>query len=141
MANSPLVSIRIPPETLERVDQLAQELYPARRAGKKPNRSQVILDAIEYFLQQHESGFVTSLSPALIIDEHCDSPLNSPLISELVPEEPPSGHPIDEAIQLYPQFLKQVPQYMKPSMRDYVDWWSDYFSYLNRVSHLWFGVK
>lgn len=55
MANSPLVSIRIPAETLERLDNLAQELYPSRRRGKNPNRSQVILDAIEEFLRNHES--------------------------------------------------------------------------------------
>lgn len=55
MSNSPLVSIRIPPETLERLDNLAQILYPPRRSGRKPNRSQVILDAIEEFLAQHES--------------------------------------------------------------------------------------
>jgi predicted DNA-binding protein len=36
MANSPLVSVRIPPEMLERIDRLAQELYPSRRAGKIP---------------------------------------------------------------------------------------------------------
>jgi metal-responsive CopG/Arc/MetJ family transcriptional regulator len=54
MTNSPLVSIRIPPETLERIDKLAQNLYPSRRAGKNPNRSQVILDAIEQFLTENE---------------------------------------------------------------------------------------
>ncbi|WP_013322540.1 ribbon-helix-helix domain-containing protein [Gloeothece verrucosa] len=53
MANSPLVSIRIPAETLERLDDLAQKLYPSRRRGKNPNRSQVILDAIEEFLTNH----------------------------------------------------------------------------------------
>ena len=60
MANSPLVSIRIPSETLERIDRLAQELYPSRRAGKSPNRSQVILDAIEQFLKKHESGYAST---------------------------------------------------------------------------------
>lgn len=55
MANSPLVSIRIPTETLERLDDLAQKLYPSRRRGKNPNRSQVILDAIEQYLAQQES--------------------------------------------------------------------------------------
>ncbi|MGK7875733.1 MAG: CopG family ribbon-helix-helix protein [Xenococcaceae cyanobacterium] len=56
MANSPLVSIRIPPETLERIDKLAQKFYPSRRAGRSPNRSQVILDAIDQFLKQQESS-------------------------------------------------------------------------------------
>lgn len=60
MANSPLVSIRIPPETLERIDQIAQKLYPSRRTGKNPNRSQVILDAIEQFLEQKESDTVNN---------------------------------------------------------------------------------
>ncbi len=54
MANSPLVSLRIPAETLERLDEVAQQFYPSRRAGKNPNRSQVILDAIAQFLEQHE---------------------------------------------------------------------------------------
>ncbi len=56
MAKSPLVSIRIPPEILERIDKLAQKLYPSRRAGRNPNRSQLILDAIDQFLKQQESG-------------------------------------------------------------------------------------
>jgi metal-responsive CopG/Arc/MetJ family transcriptional regulator len=55
MPNSPLVSVRIPPEILERLDQLAQQLYPPRRPGGNANRSQVILDAIEQFLQQYDS--------------------------------------------------------------------------------------
>ncbi len=55
MANSPLVSIRIPGETLERLDQIAQELYPSRRSGKSANRSQVILDAIEQFIEEYEN--------------------------------------------------------------------------------------
>ena len=55
MANSPLVSLRVPAETLERIDKLAESLYPSRRTGKNPNRSQVILDAIEQFLAEYES--------------------------------------------------------------------------------------
>lgn len=55
MANSPLVSLRVPPETLERIDQLAEKLYPARRSGRSANRSQVILDAIEQFLESYDS--------------------------------------------------------------------------------------
>ncbi|ACK72427.1 putative transcriptional regulator, CopG family [Gloeothece citriformis PCC 7424] len=58
MPNSPLVSIRIPAETLERLDNLAQNLYPSRRRGKHPNRSQVILDAIEEYLANHEAETV-----------------------------------------------------------------------------------
>ena len=54
MANSPLVSIRIPPETLRQLDELAEKLYPSRKRGGKPNRSQVILDAIAQFLNQQK---------------------------------------------------------------------------------------
>jgi metal-responsive CopG/Arc/MetJ family transcriptional regulator len=60
MANSPLVSLRIPAETLEKIDNLAQTLYPARRSGKNPNRSQLILDAIEQFLEQKETARANS---------------------------------------------------------------------------------
>lgn len=52
MANSPLVSIRIPPEILSQLDELAEQLYPPRKAKGKANRSQIILDAIAYFLEQ-----------------------------------------------------------------------------------------
>ena len=62
MANSPLVSLRIPPETLERIDRLAQKLYPSRRTGRNPNRSQVILDAIEQFLAQNGSDNVNNVN-------------------------------------------------------------------------------
>lgn len=55
MANSPLVSLRIPPETLKRIDKLAEKLYPSRKVGGKPNRSQVILDAIASFLDNENS--------------------------------------------------------------------------------------
>jgi metal-responsive CopG/Arc/MetJ family transcriptional regulator len=54
MANSPLVSIRIPEETLRQLDELAEKLYPSRKRGGKSNRSQVILDAIAQFLNQQE---------------------------------------------------------------------------------------
>ncbi|OKH25223.1 CopG family transcriptional regulator [Hydrococcus rivularis NIES-593] len=76
MTKSPLVSIRIPPETLERIDLLAQKLYPSRRAGRNPNRSQVILDAIEQFLVQHEMQLHSSDDRAPdIIDERINTAL------------------------------------------------------------------
>jgi metal-responsive CopG/Arc/MetJ family transcriptional regulator len=56
MASSPLVSIRIPPEMLQKLDNLAEQLYPSRKSSGKPNRSQVILDAIAYFLVAKESN-------------------------------------------------------------------------------------
>jgi predicted transcriptional regulator len=121
MANSPLVSIRIPPETLARLDQLAQELYPARRAGRNPNRSQVILDAIDQFLKQHEAETaIDSREPESI------TPVPHP---ELLADEIISP----EAFDL------QQSNLMKPSMREYIDWWSNYLSYLKKVTNLWFG--
>jgi predicted DNA-binding protein len=86
MANSPLVSIRIPPETLERIDQLALKLYPARRTGKKPNRSQVILEAIEQFLAQHER-----VQPPLTVINATEldaTELDATVIQEVVSPEP-----------------------------------------------------
>lgn len=56
MANSPLVSLRIPEETLEKLDNLAEKLYPSRKINGKPNRSQVILDAIAHFIVEQESN-------------------------------------------------------------------------------------
>jgi predicted transcriptional regulator len=74
MTKSPLVSIRIPPETLERIDALAQQLHPSRRVGRNPNRSQVILDAIEQFLMQHEIQQESGESNAPdIIDERINT--------------------------------------------------------------------
>lgn len=71
MANSPLVSIRIPDETLKRLDNIAQKLHPSRRTGKNPNRSQVILDAIEQFIIQQES----ELSQQINIEEQVNQVL------------------------------------------------------------------
>jgi predicted DNA-binding protein len=121
MANSPLVSIRIPPETLERVDMLAQQLYPSRRVGRNPNRSQVILAAIEQFLAQYESDSSDSL------DSH--SPSLDPLHSNLPePEETLElSIPIQSSMAASP-------------IQGYVDWWSDYFSYLGKLTTLWLGA-
>lgn len=49
MAESKVVSIRVPQELLNAVDQLAAVRYPSRR-GKEPNRSQLILDALESYV-------------------------------------------------------------------------------------------
>lgn len=68
MANSPLVSIRIPRETLERLDQLAEKLYPPRRPGGNANRSQVILDAIEKLLQEFDEDSETDIQ----VEEHLE---------------------------------------------------------------------
>lgn len=45
---SKVVSLRVPQELLEKLDRLAKEKYPKR----KTNRSQVILDAIEFYCEQ-----------------------------------------------------------------------------------------
>lgn len=56
MANSPLVSFRIPAETLKKIDELAEKMYPSRKVGGKPNRSQIILDAIANFIEANETS-------------------------------------------------------------------------------------
>jgi predicted DNA-binding protein len=145
MANSPLVSVRIPPETLERVDKLAQKLYPPRRAGRPPNRSQVILDAIEQFLMQHESGFarlmnvdpnaVDSQIQFLVHHESegtntsgLDGQVNGQLDAQLHAEQ-------------HSQEVQQKLKYIEPSVREYIDWWFDYFSYLKKIRDVWFDTK
>jgi metal-responsive CopG/Arc/MetJ family transcriptional regulator len=50
MAESKVVSIRIPQELLSAIDRLAAVRYPSRRGGE-PNRSQLILDLIESGIQ------------------------------------------------------------------------------------------
>ncbi len=132
MANSPLVSIRVPPEILSRIDQLAEKLYPPRRAGKMPNRSQVILDAIDLFLKQHET-----IEPEPFSITGMDEPSQD--------EFTPSGLPakaIDPACQeaslSYPtDYLPIHSSYSEPLIRQYIDWWFDYFSYIRKLSDGW----
>jgi hypothetical protein len=141
MANSPLVSVRIPPETLERVDRLAQKLYPPRRAGRQPNRSQVILDAIEQFLTQHESGFARLLN---VNPEIVDQPIHF-----LVHQKSEEMANLDTDVQIDAQIdmekmseaIRQNPKRIEPSVREYIDWWFDYFSYLKKLKDVWFDAK
>ncbi len=121
MANSPSVSIRIPPETLKRIDRLAQELYPSLRAGKHPNRSQLILHAIERFLEEHESSCANTL-----VDQQLDE--------QQINDEQFDEEGITQAIQQY-------PQYIEPPIREYIDWWFDYFSYMKKFTDVWFSTK
>lgn len=94
MANSPLVSIRIPAETLERLDELAQQLYPSRRRGKNPNRSQAILDAIEAFLAHHESEVEVEVA----------------------------HHTLEERVnQQVHQSLQQYQKHLEQSIKEYID--------------------
>jgi predicted DNA-binding protein len=126
MANSPAVSIRIPPETLERIDHLAQKLYPSRRVGKNPNRSQLILDAINQFLEQHESSYVKTPSIEEATDEE---QINNTLQDKQIDHKPINNIP------------QPYPNYMEPTIRKYVDWWSDYFSYMKKITDVWLGYK
>ena len=59
MANSKVVSIRLPQTLLDALDRLAEVKYPSRQPGHKPNRTQIILDAIETYLSS-SSGDVNS---------------------------------------------------------------------------------
>jgi hypothetical protein len=49
MAESKPVTIRIPEPWLSRIEALAAEKYPGRKGN--PNKSQVVLDAIDFYLQ------------------------------------------------------------------------------------------
>lgn len=133
MANSPLVSVRIPPEMLERLDQLAQKLYPPRRAGKAPNRSQVILDAINLFLEQHETDLVSAIEPAQEIKSEL---AQGEAITESIDEEFIKNVPLE-----YPEYLSIYSKYSDPSVRRYIDWWLDYFTYLKKISDNWLDPK
>jgi hypothetical protein len=124
MANSPLVSIRIPPETLARIDQLAQKLYPPRRVGKTPNRSQVILDAINQFLEQHDGL-------------HSDRPS----MYDTLPVESFSHEPDGNQPQAYPESVPGAPAQSEPPSPEYIDWWFNYFSYMKKLSDTWFKAK
>lgn len=164
MANSPLISIRIPPETLARIDQLAQKRYPSRRTGKKPNRSQVILDAIEQFLDQYElqESTLTNtdfnsvnsgelLTPIQIATDEqlvTRSESNYQVIHAMETNEP-SELNLPDALNSYetdwPQPTNQFPKIpadMKvSSTRKYIDWWLDYFSYVGKLTKPWFISK
>jgi metal-responsive CopG/Arc/MetJ family transcriptional regulator len=57
MAESKVVSIRIPQELLDAVDRLAAVRHPSRRGGE-PNRSQLILDLLEQGIQTADDDAV-----------------------------------------------------------------------------------
>ena len=50
MADSKVVSLRVPIEMFNAVDKLAGIKYPSRKAQGSPNRSQFILDAIQAYI-------------------------------------------------------------------------------------------
>lgn len=69
MAESKVVSIRVPQELLNAIDQLAGIRYPSRRLGGDPNRSQLILDALAAYVENFDDTVDTAhigLSPTVI---------------------------------------------------------------------------
>ncbi len=160
MTNSPLISLRIPPDTLERIDQLAQKRYPARRSGKKPNRSQVILDAIEQFLDQadlQDSALPSTNTVRLsrpdnsngsgstVVSDMTASTPNYAVIQTLGPEK--RGEITNSGVLTNYQSgwtqaadsVDQNPSASKTySTRKYIDLWLDYFSYMGKLAKPWF---
>lgn len=51
MAESKVVSIRVPQDLLDAIDRLAAIRYPSRRPDGDPNRSQLILDALAAYVE------------------------------------------------------------------------------------------
>lgn len=60
MAESKVVSIRIPQNLLDVIDRLATLGYPSRRLGGEPNRSQLILDFISSGIQNATADTVNN---------------------------------------------------------------------------------
>ena len=158
MANSPLISLRIPPDTLERIDQLAQKRYPARRSGKKPNRSQVILDAIEQFLDQADlqDSAPPSTKPvrlsrpdnndgSTVVSDITASTPSYAVIQTLEPEkrgEITNSEVLENYQSVWAQTTDGVDQDTSgsktSSTRKYIDLWLDYFSYMGKLAKPWF---
>ena len=62
MAESKVVSLRVPDELLQWVENLSDEEYPSSRSGRSgANRSQVILDALEFY-RKHRNTVTDSSS-------------------------------------------------------------------------------
>ena len=59
MPDSKAISVRIPSQLLDSLDVIAEKDYRARSDGK-PNRSQVMLDALEAYIEQRESENTSS---------------------------------------------------------------------------------
>lgn len=68
MSESKVVSVRIPQELLDAIDQIAAVQYPPRGNGE-PNRSQVLLDAIESYIRQPVDDVNKVSTVSTIIDE------------------------------------------------------------------------
>ena len=53
MPDSKAISVRIPSQLLDSLDVIAEKDYRAKSDGK-PNRSQVLLDALEAYIEQRD---------------------------------------------------------------------------------------
>lgn len=86
MAESKVVSIRVPQDLLEAIDQLAAERYPSRRTGSDPNRSQLILDALEAYVK-HPDDTVSNFHTVhtVLAPEVIDARVNVLVDERLVP--------------------------------------------------------
>lgn len=72
MAESRVISLRVPQNLLNCIDKLAADRYPSRRPDQEPNRSQLILDALENYaysvnnvsdiIEDHIKVFVDSVN-------------------------------------------------------------------------------
>ena len=59
MPDSKAISVRIPSQLLDSLDAIAEKDYRARSDGK-PNRSQVMLDALEAYIEQRHNKNTSS---------------------------------------------------------------------------------
>ena len=59
MPDSKAISVRIPSQLLDSLDAIAEKDYRARSDGK-PNRSQVLLDALEAYIEQRHNKNTSS---------------------------------------------------------------------------------
>jgi metal-responsive CopG/Arc/MetJ family transcriptional regulator len=59
MPDSKAISVRIPSQLLDSLDAIAEKDYRAKSDGK-PNRSQVLLDALEAYIEQRQNENTSS---------------------------------------------------------------------------------
>lgn len=67
MAESKVISLRIPQDLLFEIDRLAAAQYPSRRPGAVPNRSQVLLNAISAYVSSR-ADLVNIVNKAQALD-------------------------------------------------------------------------
>lgn len=82
MAESRVISVRIPDEILKAIDEAAEQKYPVR--GKAtPNRSQFILDAVEFYLAHEQQEATVSDTVVDEVVEEKVSTAIAPLVKEI----------------------------------------------------------